>query len=117
MQDFQKLQVWQKAHHLTLAIYRISACFPSDERFGLTSQIRRSAASVGANLAEGTGRATPHDFANFVSYASGSIRETEYHLILAHDLGFIVEADRDKLMVEVLDVQKMLRALYERLHA
>ncbi|HEX6837928.1 MAG TPA: four helix bundle protein, partial [Polyangia bacterium] len=89
MQDFRDLKVWQRAHELTLAIYRATATFPSEERFGLTSQMRRSAASVPANIAEGRCRGSDADFGRFLRVALGSAAETEYHLILAGDLGLL----------------------------
>jgi four helix bundle protein len=72
MRDFHGLVVWQKAHALTLNVYRVTKRFPDDERFGLTSQLRRSAASVPANLAEGCGRGGEQEFARFVQIATGS---------------------------------------------
>jgi four helix bundle protein len=75
MQDFRKLEVWQLAHKLTLAIYRLTKAFPSEERFGLTDQMRRAAVSIEANLAEGTGRGGDADFARFVQIAFGSACE------------------------------------------
>ncbi len=80
MQNYEDLQVWRKAHSLTLQIYRDTRCFPSDERFGLTSQIRRSCSSIGANLAEGCGRRSDPEMARFVQIAMGSGAELSYHL-------------------------------------
>jgi four helix bundle protein len=86
MQDFRNLKVWEKAHALTLDVYRTTRSFPSDERFGLTNQLRRSCSSVPANLAEGCARFSDIDFARFVNNAAGSASETDYHLLLARDL-------------------------------
>jgi four helix bundle protein len=83
MQDFRKLRVWQRAHELTLSLYRATATFPAAERFGLTSQIRRASSSIGANLAEGCGRIGDAEFARFCSIGMGSACELEYHLLLA----------------------------------
>jgi len=83
--EFKELKVWQKAHRLTLDAYRATSSFPREELFGITSQIRRSASSVPANIAEGCGRAGG-DLARFCAIAAGSASEMEYHLILAHDL-------------------------------
>jgi four helix bundle protein len=83
MQDFRDLRVWVLAHEVTLAVYRITAAFPREELFGLTSQIRRSAASIPANLAEGCGRNGNAEFARFCSIAMGSASELDYHLLLA----------------------------------
>src|SRR5690349_12199835 len=89
VKDFRKIQVWQKAHALTLRVYKVTASFPKDELYGLTSQIRRASASIPANLAEGCGRDTQTELARFVHIASGSASELEYHLLLEHDLGLI----------------------------
>ena len=83
VKDFHELKVWQKAHQLTLAVYRITAAFPREERYGLTSQLRRACSSIAANLAEGCGRNGDAEFARFCSMAMGSASETEYHLLLA----------------------------------
>jgi four helix bundle protein len=117
MRDFRQLQVWQKAHRLTLDIYRVSSGFPREEQFGLTSQVRRSAASVPANIAEGCGRDSEPDFARFLSVAGGSASETEYHLLLARDLGMLDEQTHAALDTQVNEVKKMLRALRSSLKA
>ena len=115
MQDFRELKVWQKAHEAVLAVYRATAEFPPDERFGLTSQVRRSAASVAANLAEGRCRPSDRDFGRFVGIALGSASETEYYLLLARDLGFLAEAQYAQLTDQVQEVKRMLSSLYGRL--
>jgi len=89
MRPFLELVVWQKAHWLTLELYKITRTFPREEQYGLTSQMRRAAASICANIAEGCGRGTARDFARFIQMALGSASELEYHLVLAADLGFI----------------------------
>jgi four helix bundle protein len=85
MQDFRNLEVWKLSHGLTLDVYRTTKQFPDDERFGLTSQLRRGTASIPANLAEGCGRGTDADFGRFVQQAMGSSSEVEYHFLLAKD--------------------------------
>ena len=85
MQDFRNRDVWKKAHELTLATYRLTATFPDEERFGLTSQLRRGSASIGANLAEECGRGSDADFGRFVQNAMGSSSEVEYHFLLTKD--------------------------------
>jgi four helix bundle protein len=87
MGDFRQLQVWKLAHGLTLDVYRATRNFPQEELYGITSQARRSAASVAANIAEGAGRNTDRELAHFARIALGSANELEYHLILARDLG------------------------------
>ena len=111
MRNFQKLDVWKKSHELTLAIYQLTATFPSNERYGLTSQLQRASASIGANLAEGCGRETDADFKRFVQMASGSACEVEYHLILARDLSLIVTETYDQLNNDINEVKRMLCGL------
>jgi four helix bundle protein len=113
VQDFRDLKVWQKAHELTLAVYRVTARFPREELYGIVSQLRRAAASVPANLAEGRCRRSDRDFGRFVSIALGSASETEYHLLLARDLGFIQAEPYAGLASQVEEVKRMLSALYD----
>jgi four helix bundle protein len=89
MQDYKKLKVWQRSHELTILIYQLTKTYPKEELFGLTSQIRRSAISVPANLAEGCGRISKNDISHFFQIALGSLQETEYYLILSNDLKYI----------------------------
>ena len=104
---FQDLVVWQKAHQLVLALYRLSEKFPKSENYGLTGQLRRAAASVPANIAEGfkkTGRA---DKARFMNVAQGSLEECRYYLILAADLGY---GKTDELYDQLDEVSRLLDA-------
>ena len=117
MRDFRKLSVWQKAHRLTLEVYRLTATFPPDERFGLTAQLRKSSASVPTNLAEGCGRFGERELACFVSIAAGSASEAEYQLLLARDLGYVPAETHERLEAAVNEIKKMLRALHGRLTA
>jgi four helix bundle protein len=87
--SFRSLNVWQEAHSLTLKIYKTTTNFPKDERFGLIDQIRRCAASVGANIAEGSGRYSPKDQLHFHTIAKGSLAEVDNFVELAHDLHLI----------------------------
>lgn len=114
MQDFQKLTVWRKAHRLTLDIYTSTGCFPKDELYGLTSQTRRAAASIPANIAEGCGRNGGADLARFLQIASGSACELEYHLLLARDLEFLAEPVWQNLTSSVCEVKQMLASLIKR---
>ena len=116
MQDFRELKVWRKAHELTLASYRITAKFPREELFGLTSQLRRSASSVGANLAEGCGRNSSPDFARFCSIAMGSASEFEYHLLLAKDLELLNEEEHEAMSKQTVEIKRMLASLIQRLN-
>jgi four helix bundle protein len=111
MSNFKKLDVWSDAHALVLDIYRVTGAFPRAEQFGLTSQIRRAAISIPANLAEGSGRDTQRDFARFTSIALGSADELEYLLILARDLGYL---DDDSLSARVQSIARQLVRLRQR---
>ncbi len=111
MQDYTKLKVWQNAHDLTLRVYRVTKSFPSEERFGLTSQIRRSSSSIGANIAEGCGREGSRELARFLLIASGSVSELGYHLRLAKDLEYLPEDKYTQMAVEVVQLHKMIAAL------
>ncbi|MEX0613676.1 MAG: four helix bundle protein, partial [Pirellulales bacterium] len=102
--------VWQKAHALTLDVYRSTRGFPADERFGLTSQLRRSSASIPANLAEGCARGGDIDFARFVNVAAGSASETDYHLLLARDLEYFGDNAYQPLFEQVTEVKRMLNS-------
>jgi four helix bundle protein len=116
MRDYRDLQVWSKAHQLTLAVYKRTKVFPLDERFGLTSQIRRAAASIGANLAEGCGRRSDGEFGRFVQIAMGSAVELSYHLLLARDLGLLSPAEFAPLHSETDEISRMLSGLQSKLN-
>lgn len=115
MQDYRNLKVWQQAHQFTLKVYRLTQSFPSDERFGLTSQIRRAAASIPANLAEGSMRNSDADFARFIHIALGSLAELDYHLLLARDLEYIKPAEHQTLESELAGIRRMLIAFGQKL--
>ena len=115
MQDFRNLDVWKKAHELTLEVYRASRSFPNDERFGLTSQLRRGAASIPANLAEGCGRGTDADFGRFVQISMGSSSEVEYHLLLAKDLNYLSVNEYTTFDEEITRIKRMLASLLRRI--
>jgi len=117
MQNFRNLKVWEKAHALTLDVYRSTRVFPREEIYGLTSQIRRAAVSIGANIAEGSCRSGDVDFARFVQFATGSASEVEYHLLLAHDLSLLKTTDYERLSSEVVEVKRMLASLLQKLRA
>jgi len=109
--DYRNLDVWKKAHSLALDMYRVSRELPTSERYGLQSQIRRSAASIAANIAEGSGRSTDRDFARFLSTAIGSACELEYQLLLGQDLGYLGEDVARPARNDVSEVRRMLKAL------
>jgi len=104
MKDFRNLQVWERAHQLTLTVYKMTANFPAEERFGLTSQIRRCSASIGANIAEGCGKRGNGEFQRFLQIASGSASELDYHLLLARDLGFLRDEEYRKLLQDFVAI-------------
>ena len=105
--DFKDLIVWQKAHQFVLAIYRFSDKFPKSEMYGLTSQARRAAISIPANIAEGFKKKTKPDKARFMNIAQGSLEECRYYLILAQDLNY---GDSFQLMTQLEEVSKLLEA-------
>ena len=115
MQSFRELRVWKKAHEVTLAVYKATHRFPKNEVYGLSSQTRRSAASICANVAEGCGRGTRKEFAHFLNIAMGSASELEYHLTLAADLGIIDRSTYHPLAGSVTDVKRMLAGLIRKL--
>ena len=117
MQDFRKLKVWQKAHAATLAIYTATEGFPAAERYGLTSQMRRAASSIAANIAEGCGRSSDADFARFLHHAMGSASELEYFLLLATDLKHLKQALQQHLTTDTQEIKRMLAALITKLKA
>lgn len=117
MKDFRELKVWQKAHELTLSVYRVTAAFPREEQYGLTSQIRRACSSIAANLAEGCGRNGDAEFARYCSIAMGSASELEYHLLLAKDLKLINLPDYEELAPRATELKRMLTALMQKLRA
>ena len=117
MKDFRKQKVWQKSHRLTLDVYKATERFPKAEIYGLTSQIRRSCASIPANIAEGCGRNSEADFSRFLQMAMGSATELEYHLLLSHDLGILNDADFENLSKETVEVKQMLTSFIKKLKA
>jgi len=117
VQSFRNLKVWEKAHSMTLDVYRSTRAFPKEELYGLTSQMRRSSASVGANIAEGCCRNGDKDFGRFIQIAVGSAGELEYHILLAHDLDLLNAVDYQRLSQETIEVKRMLASLLQKLRA
>lgn len=114
---YSDLVVWQKAMDLTTAIYTITATFPNDERFGLTSQTRRAAVSVPANIAEGHGRKASGAYLNHLSIALGSLMELETHIQLALRLSFISDDEASKILLQTDEIGKMLSGLKKSISA
>jgi four helix bundle protein len=117
MKDYKKLKVWEKSHALALHIYGATSDFPTQERYGLTSQIRRAAASIPANIAEGCGRLGDAELARFLNIAMGSASELEYHLYLSKDLKYLPSSVHESLAQEVAEVKRMLTTFIQKLRA
>lgn len=100
IKSFQELEVWRKAHGLVLHTYRVTDAFPDREKYGIISQVRRSAASIPANIAEGFGRRTTKELLQFLANANGSLEETRYFLILSRDLGYMPKERYEELNEE-----------------
>ena len=116
MQDFKQLKVWQKSHALVVRIYSATATFPDRERYGLTSQMRRAAASVPANIAEGCGRSSQAELRQFLHNSTGSACELEYFLLLARDLRLLTERQHGSLESSVTEIKRMLTGLIQRVN-
>ncbi|MGH9494007.1 MAG: four helix bundle protein [Candidatus Sulfotelmatobacter sp.] len=117
MRNYKELEVWRKAHQMTLDVYGATRQFPREELYGLTSQLRRSAASIGANIAEGSGRRSDKEICRFLQIARGSASEAEYHLLLAYDLQLLREDEFRKLTRDADAIQRMLTALIQSFRA
>ena len=117
MKNFRDLKVWEKAHKLTLQIYKTTQSFPQQEMFGLTSQTRRASVSIPANIAEGCGRGSNADLARFLQISMGSASELEYLLLLSNALHFLDEPEYDKLNNQVTEIKRMLTSFIKKLRA
>ncbi|ARA93602.1 four helix bundle protein [Rhodothermaceae bacterium RA] len=117
MRSFRNLKVWAKAHAVTMEVYRLTRAFPLEERYGLTSQMRRCAVSIPSNIAEGCGRGTDTDFARFLQIAAGSSSELEYQVLLAHELGLLSRSTSADLSEAICEVRRMLNGLIKNLTA
>ncbi len=117
MQDFRNLKVWKKAHEVALKTYKLTESYPKGELYGLTSQFRRAAVSISANIAEGCGRGSDPDFARFLQIAMGSASELEYELLLSRDLGYLKSEDQEKLNADIHEIKQMLASLLKKLRA
>lgn len=108
MQRYKDLKVWQRSHAFVLAVYKLTAKYPTDERFGLTNETRRSARSVPSNIVEGTRRKSNRDYAHFLNIAEGSLAEAEYQLLLGRDLGYVTQTGVAALITEADEIGAML---------
>jgi len=113
--NYEKLEVWSIAHRLTVKIYKLTENFPAKEQFGLVSQMRRAAASIPMNIAEGSGRLHRNEFVQFINVARGSATELEYQLLLSLELGFLDKASYNELKHDCIQILKMLNGLLKTL--
>jgi four helix bundle protein len=111
MGNYQNLSVWKRAHDLALKVYRATRCFPSDERYALTSQVRRAAVSIVSNIAESSGRSGNREQVRFLSIALSSTRELESQLLLSRDIGYLKPEDCQDLSDACQEVGRMLNGL------
>ncbi len=111
MRDYNKIIAWQKADDLTVAVYTATRCFPKEELYALTSQLRRAAYSVPANIAEGASRNSQKDYLHFLFIARGSLHEAHYFLHLAHRLGYLDGKARTRLLAQAEEVSRILTGL------
>ena len=115
MQDFRKLEVWRRSHQFALRVYGLSRQLPAEERFALANQIRRSASSIPANIAEGCGRKGRTELRQFLHISMGSASELEYFLLLMRDLHMIDSRQHHAAELELLEIKRMLAGLLQRL--
>ena len=115
MHNFKELKVWQKSRAFVKDVYVLTSGFPSDERFGITTQFRRASVSIPLNIAEGAGKSTDPDFCRFLDNAFGSAVEAETLLYLSHDLGFKSDKNRHDYLTRVVEIQKMIHSLIQKL--
>jgi four helix bundle protein len=111
MFGFEKLEVWQRAIELTDTVYEFTRLFPSDERFGLTSQMRRASVSVAANIAEGSARSSTPDFTRFIEFSYSSLMELIAELTIAHRQGLLTQPNFDRTYETCEQVARMLSRL------
>jgi len=115
LKNYKELHVWQKAYQFCLEIYKVTKTFPNEEKYGLTSQIRRAAISIPSNIAEGYGRKSSGEYIQFLYVAYGSNCELETQLLLSGDLGYIEKIGLESLLKSVGDIERMLKALIRSL--
>jgi len=117
MTDYKKLLVWKKAHQLVLLIYKETNNFPSEEKYGITSQFRRAAVSIPTNIAEGAGKFSQKDFAQFLQVAFGSTHEIEYLNLLSSDLNYLKNDSSQKINSQICEIKAMLISLIKKVRA
>ncbi len=107
MNNLNELKIWKKAIDLAVLVYKTTSSFPSEEKFGLTSQSRRAAVSISSNIAEGAGRTSPKEFNYFLGIANGSSYELQTQLVIANKLELITDEDLKILLLQIDELQKM----------
>ena len=117
MQNYKELKVWEKAHQFVLKIYTITKGFPKEEIYSLTSQLRRCASSVPANIAEGCGKNSQKELGNYLNVALGSANEAEYFLLLSTDLKYLPERDHRSLHDNINEIKAMLISLIHKVRS
>jgi four helix bundle protein len=117
MKDYRHLKVWVRSHELTLKLYRATRTFPRDEMFGVTSQIRRAAASISANIAEGCGRDGDSELRRFITISLGSACELDYFILLATELGYFSPEEGSNFSSDTLQLRRMLGTFIQKLKA
>ena len=115
LKSYKDLKVWQRSYQLCLEIYKITKGFPDEEKYGLTSQLRRAAVSVPSNISEGYGRKTTPEYIQFLYIAYGSVCEIETQILLSGDLGYISNGRLEMLKEGIREVERMLKALIRSL--
>ena len=108
MRNYRRFEIWQLSHELVLQVYSLTRSFPAEERYGLTSQIRRATMSVSANIAEGSGRPTSADFARFLGISLGSLSEVDYYTVAAEDLGYLDPQAALTLRTRITELRRMM---------
>ena len=115
MQDYHRLTMWQRSHQLAINIYKITKQFPPEELYGQTNQIRRAVASIPANIAEGCGRNSRAELAQFLNIAAGSASEVEYEILLAKDTGYLSTDQYEFLAKEISEIRSMIKKYMSQL--
>ena len=117
MRDFRKLEIWKRSHKAALLLYKVTQEFPTEEKYGLTNQIRRAGVSIPSNIAEGCGHESKKEFARYFQMAAASSSELQYQLILAHDLGYLQEDQYAELSSVIEELKKMVFTYTKRIRA
>lgn len=117
MHNFKELKIWQKAIEFSLEVYRLTAQFPTEEKYSLVSQLRRASVSIPSNIAEGSGRNGDREFIHFLSLSIGSGYEAETQLIIANRLKYISDVELEEAIIKITEIQRMLHSFSETLKA